>query len=103
MPQILVNCRVPMRQGDVNGPQFHRWLPNGELDRIVFASESEGSLSLWFERRGSVEREFIHYDRERQEVDPAVLRQEGRVEGGTLYGQVSLNDVPNAVCEAMRE
>jgi len=86
----------PIRSGalytpGVFGPQFHRWLPDGEKDAIVLdTGDSNATLKVWFERRGFVDGNLIKFDYERQEVEPETMVQQGRLDAGPLIGLLEI-------------
>ena len=87
------------------GPVFHAWLPDGRRDAIVLDRPAEAyTLQLWFERRGYADaRGFVVYDNARREVDVAVLRRQALADGGLLFGEVTLGQVPSDQMRALFE
>jgi hypothetical protein len=71
-----------------HGPLFHRWLPDGRNDVIVVPTvDRRNRLEFWFERRGYVDHAFIRYDKTREEVDVGVMRRQGHLDGGQVWGE----------------
>jgi hypothetical protein len=77
------------RHEHINGPLFHRWLPDGENDAIALETGNpDVELKIWFERRGFVDNSFVKYDNMRHEVDPDVMVRQGKLEAGHLRGSL---------------
>lgn len=93
--KLRLECS-PIRSGalytpGVFGPQFHRWLPDGEKDATVLdTGDSNATLKVWFERRGFVDGNLIKFDYERQEVEPEIMVQQGRLDAGPLIGLLEI-------------
>lgn len=100
MSELLVNFKVSLRgEGDEpeeqQGPFFHRWLPDGEKDAITLDTSDKGiHLRVWFERCGYTVMNMVEYDDVRREVDPAIMRNQARLDGGPLVGQIKLDLKP---------
>ncbi len=107
MPEIILRFGinlVDVYQDRVNGPMFHRWLPDGKSDAIELDTGIPGAqLKVWFERRGYVDGGFITYNSKRKEVDPEILNQQGVVEGGPLFGELNLQNITEEEISALRE
>src|SRR3989442_8558013 len=96
MTTLLLRFVVWLRDSDkygFSGPQFHRWLPDGENDAIQISVQPNITVQLWLERRGFVERGFIRYDHARREVDPGIMSNQGRLQAGNLRGRILIPDV----------
>ncbi|MBE9513549.1 MAG: hypothetical protein IMY83_00765, partial [Chloroflexi bacterium] len=93
--KLRLECS-PIRSGalytpGVFGPQFHRWLPDGEKDAIVLdTGDLSATLKVWFERWGFVDGNLIRFDYERQEVEPEIMVQQGRLDAGPLIGLLEI-------------
>jgi len=77
------------------GPQFARWLPDGEQDALaVETDDSDATLTVWFERHGFIDGGgFIRFDASRREVDPAIVPRQVPLQAGHLRGKVTLRNV----------
>jgi hypothetical protein len=86
-----------------HGPQFHRWLPNGEADAVQLQiGHPRYALKVWFERRGFVRDGWIEYDDDRDEIDEALLDQQGALDAGPLSGLLKVVDPPEPAIAAIR-
>jgi hypothetical protein len=103
MADLVIRFLIQMRDDASfgSGPSFHRWLPNGIEDAIGMNIEV-GQLHLWFERRGYTE-EMVHFDFGRHEVDTSIVRKQGRLDAGPLFGRLHVANVPHDVADALRQ
>jgi len=87
------------------GPLFHRWVPNGSADALrLSAANDPYQLSVWFERRAKKDPAgFLRWDREGSQFDPETMQRQEKLDGGVLYGELTLVDVPEAALAAMKE
>jgi hypothetical protein len=86
-----------------HGPLFHRWLPDGRNDAVALpTADNRNSITLWFERRGFVEGGFIRYDRNRSEVDQAIMRRQGNLEAGHVLGEAEYAALTESELTAIR-
>lgn len=87
-----------------DGPQFHRWLPDGEKDAIILkTTHSNMDLKVWFERRGCVDDGFIEYDSKRGEVDPEIVLKQAVLDAGPLIGLLEINEISEEELTSLRE
>jgi hypothetical protein len=78
-----------------NGPVFHRWLPDGKADAIdINIPQYNTKMKIWFERCGHVLAKFIEFDLDKHEVDAEIMKTQGALQGGRLYGLLYIDDVP---------
>jgi hypothetical protein len=85
------------------GPVFHRWLPDGINDAITIPSENaKTEIKVWFQRWGRVQNGEIVLDYRHEEVDVELMKKQGLLVAGSLYGQITLYDVPEDVIDLMR-
>lgn len=106
MAPLLLRFVVWLYAGRDTGPvgaQFHRWLPDGEKDRLTLVNQLDRIVSVWFERRGYMLGGLIRYDRSRKEVDATVIPRQGRLEAGNLRGKIELYHVPGDICAAIQQ
>lgn len=88
----------------VNGPLFHRWLPDGPKDELVFPSDaSQNSLRVWFSRRGYIDAGFVRFAIDRCEVDEDVMCRQGILDAGPLRGEATFAQVSASEMAAIRE
>jgi hypothetical protein len=79
MTTLLIKFAVSLLDYDVgparhHGPLFHRWLPNGESDKLeIKTGNPDAELSVWFRRRGCLDSGMIRFDYTREEVDPEIM------------------------------
>ena len=86
------------------GPTFHRWLPEGRADAVTVPLEDKRNrIELWFERRGYVDRGFIRYSGKRSEVDVEVMKCQGRLDGGQLWGEGEFASITTSELDAVRQ
>jgi hypothetical protein len=77
-----------------HGPLFHRWLPDGEKDALIFdTGNTDVELKVWFERLGFTKDEFIVFDKKRHEVDPDTMVKQAVLDAGPLYGLVTIESI----------
>lgn len=89
---------------DKHGPTFYKWLPDGRADCIEIPTGHERyTLEVWFERRGYVYEDTIIYDESRREVDPSLMRIQGKLEAGPLMGLLEIKDPPEGAVNAIRQ
>ena len=114
MPNLLLKFQVrlespPIKTGmmyvaGLYGPQFHRWLPDGEKDAISLdTGNSNATLKIWFERRGYVDGNLIKFDYERQEVDPEIMSTQGKLDAGPLKGLLDILDISDEEVSLLKE
>jgi hypothetical protein len=99
-----VLIRFIIRLGDVNfagGPLFHRWLPRG-IDDSIEANVEVGHLQLWFERRGYTENGMVRFSFERHDVEESIVKKQGRLDAGPLFGTLNVENVADNVMEGLR-
>jgi hypothetical protein len=86
------------------GPQFHRWLPDGETDAITLDTKHPNTtLKIWFERRGFVDGNLLKFDYERQEVDPQIMSKQGRLDAGPLIGLLEIRGLSSEEVASLKE
>src|SRR5437867_819923 len=87
------------------GPLFHRWLPDGRADAIIVPTEDKRNrVELWFERKGYVNTGgFIRYDGKRAEVDVEVMKLQGHLDGGQLWGECQYAHATTSELDAIRQ
>ena len=87
---------------DVYGPQFHRWLPDGERDAIFLdTNDPNATLKIWFERCGYVEGNQIIYKENKRDVPKDLLNDWGRLNGGNLFGLLEIDNISNDLVESL--
>jgi len=100
MPKLLLKFGINLEAKDTqfalehHGPQFHRWLPDGEKDAILLdTGDPNAVLKVWFERRGFVRDGFIVYDRKRQEADSEIIPKQAVLDAGPLRGLLEIQEI----------
>ncbi|WP_066320459.1 hypothetical protein [Bacillus sp. FJAT-29814] len=93
MNSLLIRFVVPLENGSMHGPAFHRWLPDGEQHSLNFVTKDKSSsLRIWFKRFGFSENsEMIRFNITKNQVDPNIMRRQGVLQGGPLFGELMLN------------
>lgn len=77
-----------------HGPLFHRWLPGGETDAIELdTKDPKATLRVWLEMHGYLRDGYIEFDREKREIAPEVVPTQGKLDGGPLYGLLTIRDI----------
>jgi hypothetical protein len=73
------------------GPMFNRWLPDGRADGVRLpVADARNEIKVWFERRCYVQDGFLRYDAARRnEFDLSVMRSQGRINAGYLFGEAA--------------
>jgi hypothetical protein len=111
MSKLLLRFGIRLEARDTlftlehHGPQFHRWLPDGERDAIFLdTGDPDAVLKVWFERRGFVrEGGFIVYDQKRTEVDPTVVAKQAVLDAGPLIGLLEINEISEEELVPLRD
>ena len=89
------------------GPSFHRWLPNGVHDALDLDTHIPDTLlKIWFVRRGRRDNYtggMIEFDHTRNEVDETIMKKQGRLDAGNLYGKLQIDNVTNELLEALQQ
>jgi len=86
------------------GPAFHRFLPNNELDKIEKGLTSfDGQISFWFEQRGFVQDHFIKYDFDKKLIEKDLIPKQAILDGGYLFGKVTINDAPEILVQVLND
>jgi hypothetical protein len=109
MGKLLLDFVVQLKDNDQpypfdhNGPLFHRWLPDGEIDAIVLnTGDPSVELKVSVERRGFVDSSgHVRFDWERKDIDPTVVARQAVLEGGYLVGWLTI-EVSNDELESLR-
>lgn len=84
----------------INGPLFTKWLPDGEKNAISLNLDKiSGKVFLWFERFGFENDDgYIEFNREKKEVNPILMKRQGVLEAGPLFGKVILDsEIPISI------
>jgi hypothetical protein len=77
-----------------HGLLFHRWLPDGEKDALIFNTGNENIIfKVWFERFGYLNNDFIEFNLKRREVDDQNMQQQGILEAGPLFGLLEISNI----------
>jgi hypothetical protein len=111
MPKLLLKFGINLEESgsrsaflEHHGPQFHRWLPDGERDAIFLdTGDPNAILKVWFERRGFVDGSFIKYDRTRREVDPGIVPKQAVLDAGPLIGLLEINAISEEELVPLRD
>ena len=110
MPKLLLKFGINLEAKDTqfalehHGPQFHRWLPDGEKDAILLdTGDPNAVLKVWFERRGFVRDGFIVYDRKRQEADSEIIPKQAVLDAGPLMGLLEIHEISEEELVPLRE
>lgn len=86
------------------GPSFHRFLPNNQKDKLEKKLTSlNGKISLWFERRGILDDQFIKYDSKNKLENEDTILKQGILDGGPLFGQIFVNDVSIELFQVLKD
>ncbi len=88
------------------GPQFHRWLPDGRNDSLEVETSSDLELEVWLERKGYVDSKFserIRFHPDRRQVDESLMQRQSPLNaGGPLHGLAVFPEVNRKEVEALR-
>lgn len=109
MLRLMLKFEIDLEENSVSvlrhyGPQFHRWLPDGEKDAIILKTrDSSADLKVWFERSGYVDRGFIKYDSKRREVDPEIVPKQAVLDAGSLKGLLEIQGFSEEELVPLRE
>ena len=108
MATLIIKFTVPLERYDLDefnrphGPLFHRWLPDGEDDRISINTKSKDiKIHLWFERCGFVQKGWIQFDYKKREIDPLILKRQAVLDAGPLRGVIELKRVKQTEIKAI--
>jgi hypothetical protein len=92
--KFLEAIEFMMGLNDPHGPIFTRWLPDGQKDAFALPTgDPDAEISVWFERRGYAKDKEIIYDVQKKEIDPELLKLNSRLDGGPLFGCLTLKSV----------
>ena len=81
---------------EIFGPQFHRWLPDGENDAIyLIRDDPDSSIKIWFDRCGFVDNDHIVFDESIGELSIDNIQKWGRIDGGPFFALLELFSVSN--------
>lgn len=110
MPEILVSVALVLEDYSLpdfirpKGPIFHRWLPRGERDALTLPTKDpDMELQVWFERRGYVRNGFVRYDHERREVDEDIVARQAILDGGPLFGRLTISNITDDELESLEQ
>lgn len=108
MATLLIKFIIPLERYDLDefnrphGPLFHRWLPDGENDRISINTKSKDiKFYLWFERCGFVQKGWIQFDYKKREIDPLILKRQAVLDAGPLRGMIELKRIKQTEIKAI--
>ena len=106
MTKLFIKFRVNLWnfESEHSGAIFHRWLPNGEKDAVELpTNDSSVNISVWFERCGYADDNFIRYNEKRREVDPKIMTLQGCLYSGPLYGMLEMRKLAPDQIRAIRD
>lgn len=108
MPRLLLKIWFPLEDrlsaSKTFGPRFHRWLPDGRTDEISLPTgHPESKLTVWFERTGYTEGDFVHFDYKQREVDPNIIRRQAWLDAGPLRGLMELESITDKQAKCLRQ
>jgi len=84
----------PVAHFKVQGPQFHRFMPDGQSDAVWLTPEGDPhEIRVWFDRTAKKRGDFLEWDRDGTEFDEATMRRQGKLEAGNLRGELVMLDV----------
>lgn len=87
----------------IHGPLFHRWLPDGEKDKIILArTKNDIEISVWFNRYGVVIRKFCIYNPKKKEIKESIMRKQGKLEAGRLFVRCDNIQVSNVTFDLLK-
>jgi hypothetical protein len=76
------------------GPLFHRFVPNGQSDAVYLTPEGDPhEVRIWFERAAKQVQGFLKWEQNGSQFDEAIMRRQGKIEGGPLRGEMLVPDV----------
>lgn len=85
-----------------SGPIFSRFLPDGEADAVYLTPEGDPhEIRVWFARKARLQNGFLRWDSQGTEFDPAIMRRQGKLDGGYLFGKMTMPDASEAEVTAM--
>lgn len=74
-----------------SGPIFSRFLPDGEADAIYLTADGDPhEIRVWFARKAKLQSGFLTWDLNGTEFDPAIMRRQGKLDGGWLFGKMNM-------------
>src|SRR5260221_1744382 len=92
----------PVGHLKVQGPQFHRFLPDGQNDAVWLTPEGDPhEIRVWFDRTAKKRGDFLEWDRDGTEFDEATMRRQGKLEAGNLRGDFFMPDLSDAELESL--
>jgi hypothetical protein len=91
----------------INGPIFHRWLPDGEADALVLDTpDANARLKVWFDRTGYLETadgNLIRFDPSRREVDPEIVAEQAMLDAGPIRGLLTIELFDPVIVQVLRD
>jgi hypothetical protein len=100
MPTIRLAFRLRLETSffagppKIVGPLFHRFVPNGQNDAVFLTPEGDPhEIRIWSERAAKQEQGFLTWERNGSQFDEAIMRQQAKLEGGPLRGEMLMPDV----------
>ncbi len=108
MHRLKVKLAFPLADETFGeGPRFHRWLPEGEVDAIALRvrdipdpNTSATSLKVWFDCRGTWDTARIRVDPRGDPIPPEVAERQGHITAGPLLALLEL-EIPDASARSL--
>lgn len=86
------------------GPLFTKWLPDGENDAIEFTPHKRVKIKVWFERRGSIDKDgFVKFAYDQHGASSEAIARQGVLEAGPLLGRMTYEDISEKQKEILQE
>lgn len=97
---VQLRSDLPFRQG----PLFHKWLPEDKKDAIALSTDDpQARITVWFERRGSVQGGFLVYNQDKREIDSTIIPRQAILDGGLLFGQIEIEGLSQDESDSLRD
>ncbi len=86
------------------GPIFHQFVPDGQNDAVhLTPADDPHDIRVWFERFAKSDGTFLHWDRDGKDFDESIMRRQGKLEAGPLYGEMHYPYVTDAEMAALEK
>lgn len=100
MPRLVLKFSIKLerefdKENYPEGPVFHRWLPDGQIDAIMLKDDPDISLKVWFERFGTTAKDwdgdYIKFEYGKKDFEPTIIPKQSSLIAGPLRGRLEIS------------
>lgn len=100
MPRLVLKFSIELerefdKENYPEGPVFHRWLPDGQIDAIMLKDDPDISLKVWFERFGITAKDwdgdYIKFEYGKKDFEPTIIPKQSSLIAGPLRGRLEIS------------